>query len=153
MKANYDENILQHCCDRAIEAFENDDANGIAACISKNGKIISDGANTIDDDLDATRHAEINAIAKAGKKLGTTDLSGCILYSSLQPCEMCLAAARFAGIDVIYFSAEKSNVAAKYFQFPDLEIADFLRASKGDFIIQGGMLQSQVIKLYEDGDA
>lgn len=151
--SHYDENMLQHCCDKARKAHENDDENAIAACVVKDGEIIGDGANTVDDDMDATRHAEINAIANAGRALGNKNLSGCILYSSLQPCEMCMAAAAFSGIEEIYFAAEKANVAEKYFQFPSLTIDDYINAAKGPFMVKGGMLQSQIIDLYADGEA
>jgi len=150
---NYDEAIMRHCCDRANTAFEKADEAGIAACIVKDGTIIADGANTVESDCDATRHAEINAIAAAGKKLGTSDLAGCVLYSSLQPCEMCLAAARFAGIAEIYFSAEKAHVAGKYFMFPKIEISDFIAACKLPLTVHGGFLQDTVLHMYEDGDA
>ncbi len=143
---------MQKCVDRALDASRNGDENGIAAMVVKDGEVIGIGANTVEDDLDATRHAEINAIAEAGKKLGSEDLTGCILYSSLQPCEMCLAAACFAGIHEIYFSAEKSQVAGKYFQFPALGLDDFQKASKSPLTIMGGMLQDQVIRLYADGE-
>jgi hypothetical protein len=67
----------------------------------------------------------------------------------LQPCEMCLSAIRFAGISRIVFAARQANVPPKYFAFPHLRIEDF---QNGDFVFAGGVGESSVLHLYENGD-
>ena len=67
------------------------------------GNIIAVASNTVLKDNDATAHAEINAIRKAGKVLGTHDLSGCELYATGYPCPMCLSAIIWANIKTVYY--------------------------------------------------
>lgn len=126
--------------------------NGIAALVARDGEILSEGLNEVHLDNDPTRHAEIVAIGRAAQALGRPDLSGATLYSSLQPCEMCVAAMRFAGIDRVVFAAMKPDVATKYFMFGGLDIADFRAASQAPFEACGGLLAERVLDLYADGD-
>lgn len=72
------------------------------------------------------------ALSKATAQLGRRDLSGCTLIPTLQPCEVCLATMRFAGIQRVIFAATQANVVGKYFVFPELGIEDFKDAG-GDF--------------------
>jgi tRNA(Arg) A34 adenosine deaminase TadA len=74
------------------------------AVIVKGNKIIAEAHNTVWRDKDITAHAEINAIKKACKKLKTIDLTGCHIYSTCEPCPMCLSAIHWAKIEVIVFA-------------------------------------------------
>jgi len=76
-----------------------------AALIVRDGQIVGEGANTVTASHDPTAHAEVNAIRAASQALGTFTLSGCELYTSCEPCPMCLAAAYWARIDAIYYGA------------------------------------------------
>jgi tRNA(Arg) A34 adenosine deaminase TadA len=73
------------------------------AVIVKDGEIIAGSANSVTIDNDPTAHAEINTIRKACLKLGTFDLSGCVIYTSCEPCPMCLGAIYWAHLDCIYY--------------------------------------------------
>lgn len=84
-----------------------------AAIIVKDNNIISLGRNQVTSKIDPTLHAEIDAIRKATKKLNTIDLSSCSLYSSCEPCPMCLSAIYWANIKKVYYAADR-KVAAKY---------------------------------------
>ena len=77
--------------------------------IIKNGNIISSGYNSVTKTNDPTAHAEINAIRSAAEKLSTFDLSGCEIYSSCEPCPMCLAAIYWAHCDKIYYAASRND--------------------------------------------
>src|SRR5665647_1443717 len=77
------------------------------AVIVKDGKIISTGVNRVNANTDPTAHAEVNAIRKASKKLGTFDLAGCEIYSSCEPCPMCLGAIYWAHCDKLYYGNTK----------------------------------------------
>jgi len=79
------------------------------AVIVKDGKRISGSSNTVTIDSDPTAHAEVNAIRKACKTLNTFDLSGCEIYTSCEPCPMCLAAIYWARIDIIYYGNTKED--------------------------------------------
>lgn len=83
------------------------------AVIIKEGKVIATGYNQVLSSNDPTRHAEVDVIRKACKKLGTFELAGCVLYSSCEPCPMCLGATYWAHLDALYFAADK-HIAAKH---------------------------------------
>jgi tRNA(Arg) A34 adenosine deaminase TadA len=97
---------------RAIELSEENITKGggpFGAVIVKNNEIIAEGYNQVTTSLDPTAHAEVTAIRNAAKKLNNFDLSGCIIYSSCEPCPMCLAAIYWAKIDTIYFGNSKQD--------------------------------------------
>ena len=113
------------------------------------GKVIATGENEIHLQSDPTKHAEMVALARASHFLSRTDLSDCTLISTLQPCEMCLAAMRFAGITRVIFGAQQAKVDRKYFVFPHLTIEDFHRDGGFDWV--GGVCEDQLLDLYIDG--
>ena len=76
------------------------------ACISKDGEVISCVHNIVWESLDITAHAEISAIREACKKLNTVDLSGCVIYSTCEPCPMCFSACHWAKISKIVYGAQ-----------------------------------------------
>ena len=88
----------------ARRAFSHDDVP-IGAVIVRDGKIIARGENQVQLRKNPTLHAEIDAINRAGKKLGTKFLDDCDMYISLEPCAMCATAISFARIKNIYFAA------------------------------------------------
>lgn len=79
------------------------------AVIVKDGAVISAASNSVTIDNDPTAHAEVNAIRSACDKLKTFNLAGCTLYTSCEPCPMCLSAAYWAHIDKIYYSAGRDD--------------------------------------------
>ena len=85
------------------------------AIIVKDGKIIASSANQVVKSNDPTAHAEISAIRLACKNLGTYDLQGCTIYTSCEPCPMCLGAIYWARINSVYFGNSKADAAATGF--------------------------------------
>jgi guanine deaminase len=85
--------------------------------VVKDGQIIGRGCNEVTLANDPTAHAEVVAIRQACKSLGTFELKGCELYTSCQPCPMCLAAIYWARIDRYYFGCTAADAAA--IQFDD----------------------------------
>lgn len=81
------------------------------AVIAKNGKLIAKSANMVTTTIDPTAHAEISAIRKACKKLNTFNLSGCVIYTSCEPCPMCLGAIYWSRIEIIYYANTKKDAA------------------------------------------
>lgn len=81
------------------------------AVVVKEGKIIAASSNSVTIDNDCTAHAEVNAIRKACQTLGTFDLSGSVIYSSCEPCPMCLGAIYWAHIDRIYYGNTRRDAA------------------------------------------
>lgn len=94
-------------------AVENIKSGGgpFGAVIVKDGKVVATGANRVTANNDPTAHAEVSAIRAACTKLGTFDLSGCVIYTSCEPCPMCLGAIYWAHIDKIYYGANQYDAA------------------------------------------
>lgn len=142
---------LREAIARARRAAGDGPLAGISAAVVGPSGAIAYGTNEVHAKCDASRHAEIVALSEASRSLGKPDLSGHTMISTLQPCEMCLAAMRFAGISRLLFAAQKANVAPKYFMFPDLQIEDFRAASKQGFDYAGGYCEEDVLDLYRTG--
>ena len=112
---------------KAIELSEENVANGggpFGAVIARDGEIIATGVNRVTANCDPTAHAEVIAIRAACQKLKTFDLSGCEIFSSCEPCPMCLGAIYWAHIDRLYFGNDKDD--AKAIGFDDSFIYDEL---------------------------
>ncbi len=100
---------------RAIELSEQSVKNGggpFGAVIVKEGKIVAEGFNQVTKNNDPTAHAEVTAIRNASSILNTFDLSGCVIYTSCEPCPMCLGAIYWAGIEKMFYGNTKQNAAA-----------------------------------------
>jgi guanine deaminase len=82
------------------------------AVVVKDDKVIASSSNSVTTDNDPTAHAEVNAIRKAATELGTYDLSGCTIYSSCEPCPMCLGAIYWAQIDELYYANTKEDASS-----------------------------------------
>ena len=79
------------------------------AVIVRDGKIVATGVNRVSANIDPTAHAEVNVIRKAAKKLGSFDLAGCDIYTSCEPCPMCLGAIYWAHLDKMYYGNSKTD--------------------------------------------
>ncbi len=82
------------------------------AVIVKDGAVVARSANKVTSTNDPTAHAEVAAIRLACTELGTFDLSGCVIYTSCEPCPMCLGAIYWARIQTIYYGNTKEDAAA-----------------------------------------
>ena len=99
----------------ALDNVNNNSGGPFGAVIVKDGKVIASAGNTVTTESDPTAHAEINAIRKACKELGTFDLHGCEIYASCEPCPMCLSAIYWARIDRLFYAANHQDAAAAGF--------------------------------------
>ena len=93
--------------EEAYKGIKHNHGGPFGTVIVKDDKIISRGHNHVLSKNDPTCHGEIDAIRKAAKKLKTYDLSGCVLYTTAEPCHMCLCACMWANIDKIYYVKRK----------------------------------------------
>jgi guanine deaminase len=115
----------------AIELSENSVIQGqggpFGAVIVKDGELVAGSANMVVPNNDPTAHAEVSAIRLACQKLGTFDLSGCEIYTSCEPCPMCLGAIYWARLDKIYYANTKIDAADIGFDdkfiYDELELA------------------------------
>src|ERR1700744_4230768 len=100
-----------------------------AAVVVRDGKIVGEAANSVTATNDPTAHGEVNAIRAACKALGTFTLAGCELYTSCEPCPMCLAASYWARLEAIYYGCSAADAARAGFDDAFL-YAEFLKAPK-----------------------
>lgn len=113
--------FMQLAIDLSIESVHTG-GGPFGAVIVKDGKILSKASNTVTTSNDPTAHAEVNAIRSACQSLATFSLEGSVLYSSCEPCPMCLSAAYWAGITHIYYGNSRAD--AKAICFDDSFIYD-----------------------------
>jgi tRNA(Arg) A34 adenosine deaminase TadA len=113
-------------------SVDNIDTGGgpFGAVIVRDGEIIATGTNRVVPNSDPTAHAEVMAIRAACAKLGTFKLTGCTVYSSCEPCPMCLSALYWAGVSRICYGNTKDD--AKAIDFDDSFIYDQLELNYGD---------------------
>lgn len=136
---------------KAIELSLKNIENGggpFGAVIVKDGEIIATGVNRVTVSCDPTAHAEVSAIREAAKKLGTFNLSGCEIYTSCEPCPMCLGAIYWARLDKMYYANTKTD--AKNIGFDDSFIYDELELKPADRKLPSEtLLHNEAIKAFE----
>lgn len=141
--------IMKLGIDKARETMMKDFGGPFGAVIVKNNKIIAVSSNTTLKDHDPTAHAEINAIREAGKKLGTHDLSGCILYATGYPCPMCLSAIIWANIKEVYYGTNLKD--AEEIGFRDDFIYKFIKNdNQGEILNLSKLDREECIKLFQE---
>ena len=115
------EDFMRQAIELAVENIKNG-GGPFGAVIVKDGAVVATGANRVTANNDPTAHAEVCAIRAACTKLGTFDLSGCVIYTSCEPCPMCLSALYWAGVERIVYGNTKAD--AKAIEFDDSFIYD-----------------------------
>ena len=103
---------MRRAIELSIENVRSGRGGPFAALVVKDGEIISTGTNLVTTTCDPTAHAEVVAIRQACGKLGQFQLSGCEIYSSCEPCPMCLGAIYWARPNRVYFGNTASDAAA-----------------------------------------
>ena len=106
-----DREFLRRAITLATENVLSGKGGPFGAVIVHNGRIVGEGTNAVTSTYDPTAHAEVNAIRAACRALGTFVLEGCELYTSCEPCPMCLAAAYWARLDIIYYGCSAADAA------------------------------------------
>ena len=117
--------FMQQALNEAVLGSQANDGGPFGAVICRKGQIIAAGHNEVIKTNDPTAHGEIVAIRKACASLGRFDLSDCELYTSCEPCPMCLSAIYWARIPVVYFGCNKQDAAR--IGFDDEKIYDYLK--------------------------
>ena len=126
----------------------NNGGGPFGAVIVKDGKIVSTGVNRVTANTDPTAHAEVTAIRKAAKKLGTFDLKGCEIYTSCEPCPMCLGAIYWAHLDKMYYGNTK--IDAQNIGFDDSFIYDEIELNLAERRLMSiQKLPEEAIKAFE----
>lgn len=125
MKNEYNEIFMQRAIELSQIAYQSGKGLPIGCVIVKDNKIIGEGHNEIFSRTNPTAHGEMVAIENACKNLGDLALIDCAIYTTLEPCPMCLGAIYWAKLDVIYFA--NSNEMASKIGFSDSFIFDEIK--------------------------
>lgn len=145
-----DKKWMQVAIDHAIAEKGTDPADTpIGAVIVLDGQELARSVNRTAEGCDATAHAEIESIRKAGAAQGKMRFECATLYSTLQPCGMCSFASIWAGISRVVYGAGRDDVHEMYFEDRHLSTLDYLAdAYKDDISLEGGVLAEECAKLY-----
>jgi len=143
---------------RAIEmshraAIEYSTGGAFGAVVVKDGKIVSEGMNRVVASHDPTWHAEMEAIRLACITLQSFKLDGCTLYTSAEPCPMCLATCYWAGLEAVYYAASVQD-ALQYGNFDDHPIYQQLALAKEERTIHlTQMMQAEAVEVWKEYQA
>ncbi len=107
--------FLQQAIDLAVENARSGQGGPYGAIIVKDNQLVAASGNKVTSTIDPTAHAEVMAIRLACKELNDFQLQGCILYSSCEPCPMCLGAIYWARLAKVYFACSRHDAAAANF--------------------------------------
>lgn len=110
-----DEEFLRRAIALSMENARGSAGGPFGAVVVKDGRIVGEGANSVTTTNDPTAHAEIVAIRAACRTLGTFDLKGAVIYTSCEPCPMCLTAVLWARIDRMVYACDRDDAAAAGF--------------------------------------
>ena len=126
---------MQIAIEEALQGISHNHGGPFGSVVVKDGKIVGRGHNQVLLNHDPTFHGEISAIRDAGKRLGTHDLSGCVLFTTGEPCPMCLFACKWANIDRVYYGC--TIVDNERIGFRDKELDELLggRDALKDYLI------------------
>lgn len=124
-----DEKFLQQAIDLAIENVSTG-GGPYGAIIVKDNQVIAASGNLVTQTLDPTAHAEIMAIRQACRRLSDFQLNGCVLYTSCEPCPMCLGAIYWARLAKVFFACNRNDAAAA--DFDDSFIYDEIAVSPSE---------------------
>jgi len=124
------EKLMNKAIKESAHSLKHNHGGPFGAVVVKNGKIVASAHNTVLKSKDPTAHAEVNAIRKACKKLKTPSLEGCELYTSCEPCPMCLGAIMWARFDTVYYATSREDAAK--IEFDDSYFYDQISKEKED---------------------
>lgn len=116
------------------------------AVVARDGEIVATGVNRVTASCDATAHAEVAAIRAACAKLGTFCLAGCEIYTSCEPCPMCLGAIYWARLDRVFYANTKADAAGvgfgDAFIYEELALSPEERHLPSEALLRGEALQA-----------
>ena len=124
------------------------DGGPFGACLVKDGRVLAVARNTVLSG-DATCHAEVNAIRKASKRLGTFDLTGCEIYSTTEPCPMCFGAIHWARIGAVYYGTGIRDAARAGFHELRISNARMKALGRSRIVLVPGFMRSECLELFE----
>jgi tRNA(adenine34) deaminase len=149
MTKDIDERWMRHAIEIATENGADPSKSPIGCVIVLDGAVLAGERNQTEALNDATAHAEMMAMRRAGARHGDMDLRGATLYSTLQPCGMCTMASVWAKVGRVVYGAEREDVHPMYFEARHIDTLAFVHdAYRDDIEIEGGCLRAECASLY-----
>ena len=139
----YDEKFMRRAIDLSAQALDMPGVRPYGAVVVKDGRIVGEGLNESAKKFDPTSHGEVEAVRDACRNLKTTDLTGCELYTSCEPCSVCVSAMIMAGIGRMYYGASLEQSAAVVPRPPMPPPAALVRRQVGLPVDQRDMLPAE----------
>lgn len=140
------EAFMQAALEEAYAGIKAGDGGPFGTVIVKDGEIVGRGHNRVVVNQDPTCHGEMEAIRDACKNLGTFDLSGCELYTTAEPCPMCLGATLWANIPVVYYGCTRED--SDGIGFRDEVFYEYL-AGENDLLTVSEFERESCLELFE----
>jgi tRNA(Arg) A34 adenosine deaminase TadA len=133
-----------------LKAQEGIDAgqSPFGAVIVRGGAIVAEAHNTVLRDVDPTAHAEVNGIRAAASALGSIDLHGGTLYSTCEPCPMCMAAIHWAKLDRVVFGASIADATSAGFSKLPIPASRIVELGRSPVRVDGGLLREECAALF-----
>ena len=138
--------FMQAALEEAYAGIEAGDGGPFGTVIVRDGEIVGRGHNRVVVNQDPTCHGEMEAIRDACKNLGTFDLSGCELYTTAEPCPMCLGATLWANIPVVYYGCTRED--SDEIGFRDEVFYEYL-AGEADLLTVSEFERESCLELFE----
>lgn len=115
----YEDRFLRRAIEISAQALATPGTEPFGAVVVRDGEIVGEGINRSALNHDPTSHGETEAIRDACRNLGTVDLRGAALYSSCEPCPLCVAAMLIAGVSELYYAADMAQAGAALGELPE----------------------------------
>ena len=138
---------MRQAIDKALEGIATRQAP-FGAVIVRGGQLICATHNSVWTDTDPTAHAEVNAIRQAARILATIGLHGCEMYTTCEPCPMCLSAIHWAKLDRVVYGADIADAAAAGFSELKMSARDLATAAGSTLRVEGGLLADECRDLF-----
>lgn len=152
MSKKTDERFMRLAINEARKNILTMEGGPFGACIVKKGRVLAVARNTVLKS-DASAHAEINAIRSASRRIRDFDLSGCVIYSTTEPCPMCFSAIHWAKIKRVVYGTGISDARAIGFNELGISCAKMKREGKSKVRLSRGSLKKECLKLLKDWGA
>ena len=144
-----DEDLMRLAIERTREGIAVGQSP-FGSVLVREGRVVAATHNTVWRDTDPTAHAEVNCLRASSRELGTIDLKGSILYSTCEPCPMCLSAIHWAKVDRVVFGASIADAAGAGFSELAVGAADLARMGGSPLVVEGGLLREECARLFEE---
>ena len=139
--------FMKEAVNEAYSGINNGDGGPFGSVVVKDGKIVGKGHNRVLLNKDPTCHGEMEAIRDACRNLGTHDLSGCEIYTTAEPCPMCLGGILWSNIKHVYYGCNQKDTDS--IGFRDEKFYDFFNG-KSEILKQEEFERCECLKLFDD---